>query len=122
MAELESSIQRRCQRILKEDDAFVFKTHGDMYSRKGIPDLVACVPVTEDTIKILLEEGWFKENKIGVFLGLEVKRLGKLSAFDDRRKAQEIVGKEIKKAGGLWFAVDDSEMVKALVKKVKGEL
>lgn len=122
MAELESSIQRRCQKVLKDNDAFVFKTHGDMYSRIGIPDLVACIPVTEEVVKILLEEGWFKNNKVGIFLGLEVKRVGKLNVFDDRRKAQEIVGREIKNAGGLWFAIDDSEMVEALIKKIKGEL
>lgn len=122
MAELEGSIQRRCQKVLKDNDAFVFKTHGDMYSRIGIPDLVACIPVTEEVVKILLEEGWFKNNKVGIFLGLEVKRVGKLNVFDDRRKAQEIVGREIKNAGGLWFAIDDSEMVEALIKKIKGEL
>lgn len=122
MAELESSIQRRCQKILRESGAFVFKTHGDMYSRIGIPDLIACVPVSEESVKKLLEDGWFKNNKIGIFLGLEIKRVGKLDVFDDRRKAQEIVGKEIKNAGGLWFAIDDSDLVKALIQTMRGEL
>lgn len=120
--ELESKLQRRCQKILKDNGAFVFKTHGDMYSRVGIPDLVSCIPVTESTIKKLLDDGWFKNNNVGVFVGFECKRAGKLDVFDDRRRAQEIVGKEIKEAGGIWFAVDDSDVVLAIVKTLKGEM
>lgn len=120
--ELESRLQRRCQKILKDNGAFVFKTHGDMYSRVGIPDLVSCIPSDEDTIRRLLEDGWFKNNKVGIFVGFECKRVGKLDVFDDRRRAQEIVGNEIKSAGGIWFAVDDSETVEAIVKMLKGEM
>jgi hypothetical protein len=122
MSELESKLQRRCQKILKDGGAFVFKTHGDMYSRVGIPDLVSCIPVTEDTLKKMLDDGWFKNRKIGIFVGFECKREGKLNVFDDRRKAQEIVGNEIKNSGGIWFAVDDSDVVEAILKTMKGEL
>lgn len=122
MSELESKLQRRCQKILKENGAFVFKTHGDIYSRIGIPDLVSCIPVTEDVVRKMLEEGWFRDNRLGIFVGFECKRAGKLHVIDDRRRAQEIVGEEIKKAGGLWFAIDDSDMVEAIVKSMKGEL
>ena len=121
MSELESKLQRRCQKILKDGNAFVFKTHGDMYSRVGIPDLVSCIPVDETTLKKMLDDGWFKDNKIGIFVGFECKREGKLLVFDDRRKAQEIVGNEIKDAGGLWFAIDDSDFVEALLGMMKGE-
>ena len=122
MSELESKLQRRCQKILKENGAFVFKTHGDIYSRIGIPDLVSCIPVTEAVVRKMLEEGWFRDNRLGIFVGFECKRAGKLHVIDDRRRAQEIVGEEIKKAGGLWFAIDDSDMVEAIVKSMKGEL
>lgn len=122
MSELESKIQRRCQKILKDNEAFVFKTHGDMYTRIGIPDLVACVPVTEEVLKKMLDDGWFKNRRIGIFVGLECKQVGKLNVFDDRRKAQEIVGNEIKNAGGIWFAIDDSDVVEAIVKTMRGEI
>ena len=122
MSELENKLQRRCQKILKDGGAFVFKTHGDMYSRVGIPDLVCCVPVTEDVLKKMLDEGWFRNNRVGVFVGFECKRVGKLNVFDDRRKAQEIVGDEIKNAGGIWFAIDDSDIVDAILKTTKGEM
>ena len=70
----------------------------------------------------MLDDGWFKDNKIGIFMGIETKRVGKLHVFDDRRKAQEIVGREIKNAGGIWFAIDDSDIIEAIVKTSKGEL
>ena len=120
--ELESKLQRRCQQIIKDGGAFVFKTHGDMYTRIGIPDLVACVPVTEDVLKQMLDDGWFRKRKIGIFVGLECKREGKLDVFDTRRRAQEIVGNEIKNAGGIWFAIDDSDVVQAIIKTMRGEL
>lgn len=120
MSELESNLQRRCQKILKDGGAFVFKTHGDMYSRIGIPDLVCCMPTNENILRKMLDEGWFRDNKIGLFVGFECKRKGKLNTFDDRRKAQEIVGNEIKNSGGLWFAIDDSDMVKAILEMTKG--
>jgi hypothetical protein len=120
MSELESNLQRRCQKILKDGGAFVFKTHGDMYSRIGIPDLVCCMPTDENILRKMLDEGWFRNNKIGLFVGFECKRKGKLNTFDDRRKAQEIVGNEIKNSGGLWFAIDDSDMVKAILEMTKG--
>jgi hypothetical protein len=120
MSELESNLQRRCQKILKDGGAFVFKTHGDMYSRIGIPDLVCCMPTDENILRKMLDEGWFRNNKIGLFVGFECKRQGKLNVFDDRRKAQEIVGNEIKNSGGLWFAIDDSDMVKAILEMTKG--
>ncbi len=120
MSELESNLQRRCQKILKDGGAFVFKTHGDMYSRIGIPDLVCCIPTDENILRKMLDEGWFRDNKIGLFVGFECKRKGKLNTFDDRRRAQEIVGNEIKNSGGLWFAIDDSDMVKAILEMTKG--
>jgi hypothetical protein len=70
----------------------------------------------------MLEKGWFRNNKIGIFVGLEIKRVGKLNVFDDRRQAQEIVGNEIKDAGGVWFATDDSDIVEAIIHTIKGGL
>lgn len=117
--ELESKIQRRCQQIIKDEGGFVFKTHGDMFTRAGIPDLVACIPATKETLEEMLRDNWFKDNKIGVFVGLEIKRLNQL---EDVSKAQEIVGKEIQNAGGIWFAIDDSDIAHAIIKTLKGEI
>lgn len=121
MNELESKIQRRCQKILSDNGAFVFKTHGDMYMKKGIPDLVCCVPTDIGTLYKLQEDGWFQNNntKIGVFVGFEIKRKNLLGDVSD---AQRIVGKQIENAGGIWYAVDDSDIVEAVVETLKGRL
>lgn len=119
MNELESKIQRRCQRIIIDSGGFVFKTHGDMYMRKGIPDLVCCMPTDHDTIKKMLDEGYFRDNKVGIFVGFEIKRKNLLSDVSD---AQKIVGRQIEKAGGLWYAVDDSDVVEAIIEVLKGRL
>lgn len=117
--ELESRIQRRCQQIIKEQGAFVFKTHGDIYTRKGMPDLIACVPVTKEILHKMLDDDWFKNNKIGIFVSLEIKREDHLDELSD---AQRIVGNEIKNAGGIWFAINDSDIVHAIMKTMRGEL
>lgn len=117
--ELESSIQRRCQKIIKDNDAFVFKTHGDMYGRAGIPDLVACVPVDVTTLEKMMQEDWFSNKTIGIFVGIELKRPGHMSEVSP---AQIIVGKEIKKAGGLWYATDDVDTIEALMLTMRGKI
>lgn len=117
--ELESSLQRRCQKIIKDNGGFVFKTHGDMYARKGLPDLICCIPTDYATLQKLLTNDWFKNNRIGIFVGFEMKREGQL---DDVSRAQEVVGKEIQNAGGVWYAIDDSDLIEAIVKSLKGEL
>lgn len=119
MKELESKLQRRCQKILRENGVFVFKTHGDIYARVGLPDLVACIPIDIDTLQKMIDEKWFKDNKIGVFLGLEIKRENQLNDVSD---AQKVVGKEITNAGGLWYAIDDSDIVEAIIEYVKGNI
>ena len=79
-----------------------------MYTEKGRPDLTACIPTT---IKSLTE--MFGENcKIGIFLGLEVKRDKKTYDASD---AQIIVGKKIQNAKGLWFSLDDPDILEALL-------
>ena len=59
-----------------------------------------------------LEEMFGKDAKIGVFVGIELKRDGHLNGVSD---AQKIVGNQIKKANGLWFAIDDAEVIEALM-------
>lgn len=117
--ELESKIQRKCQTLIKENGGFVFKTHGDMYTRPGIPDLIACIPTDIITLKKLLDEEWFKDKKIGIFVGFELKRENKLNEVSE---AQKIVGREIQNAGGLWYATDDPDLVDGICKLLKGEI
>lgn len=119
MSNLESTLQRKCQQIIRENEGFVFKTHGNIYSRAGIPDLVACIPATIETLQRMLENGWFKDDEIGIFVSLEVKRPSGTNEVSD---AQRIVGKEIQNSGGLWFTVDETDSVKAILKMIRGEI
>lgn len=117
--ELESKIQRRCQSIVKENGGFVFKTHGDIYSRPGIPDLICCIPTSVERLQKLIDQGWFKNNKIGIFVGFEIKRKDLLNQVSE---AQKIVGEEIQQAGGMWYTTDNSDLVEGICKLLKGEL
>jgi len=119
--ELESRLQRRCQQIIKEGGAFVFKTHGSIFTRAGMPDLVACVPTDIETLQRMIDSEWFADTngKVGIFVGLEIKREDHLSELS---KAQEIIGREIREAGGIWFAIDDSDLVHGIMKTLGGKL
>ena len=119
MNELESKIQRRCQKIITDSGAFVFKTHGDIYMKKGIPDLIACMPTDISVLEKMLSENYFADNKIGIFTGIEVKRKNLLNTVSD---AQAVVGKQIQKSGGLWYAVDNSDIVEAIVELMRGKI
>lgn len=109
--ERESKVQEKAIRNFRKYGAYVFKNAQNEYTEVGRPDLTACVPVT---IEKLLEL-YSKDTKIGVFVGIELKRDGKLG---DVSLSQEIVGRKIKKASGLWFAIDDADIVEALMIKL----
>lgn len=117
--ELESKIQRRAQKIITDNGGFVIKTHGDQYSRPGIPDLICCIPSNLETIERLQEKNLINKDKIGIFVAFEMKQLDKLK---ETSKAQFIVGKEITNAGGIWDNCDDTEQIEFMIKLIKGEL
>lgn len=94
----ESRLQRRIQRRLKREFAnlFIMKVHGNEFQRAGIPDLLLCLQ--------------------GLFISLEVKMpKGRLS------DVQKEVIREIKKAGGQAFVVEDPETAVQVIRRVLGE-
>ena len=94
--------------IIRKYGGYVYKNNQNMYTEKGRPDLTACVPTTIKT----LEKIFGPNAKVGLFVGIEMKRPG---LVDDTSAAQEIVGRKIKKANGLWFAIDDPDLIEALM-------
>ena len=113
MNEKEAALQRRCQNIIRKYGGYIFKNNGNIYTESGRPDLTGCIPITvDDFVKI-----FGTNKKIGLFIGLELKRSGHLSEVSE---AQKIVGQKIKNAGGLWFAIDNSDIVEALMLKLTG--
>lgn len=110
----ESDIQGKMIRIAKKYGCYIYKNAQNMYTEKGRPDLTACVPTTIAE----LEKVFGKDTKIGIFLGIEVK---KDKRTYDASEAQQIVGKQIKNAGGLWIATDDADQVEGIMLLLTGE-
>ena len=111
--ERERKVQEKVIRIVQKHDGYVYKNAQNIYTEKGRPDLTACVPVSIKTLINMFGE----DATVGVFVGLELKRPG---CLDGVSTAQEIVGGQIKKAKGMWFAIDDADVVEALMIKLTG--
>ena len=106
--ERERKVQEKTMRIVRKYNGYVYKNAQNMYTEKGRPDLTACIPTTISK----LQEAFGKDATVGVFVGIELKREGHLNNVSE---AQRIVGDQIKKAGGIWIAIDDPDIVEALM-------
>lgn len=107
---LESDVQGKMMRTVRKYGGYVYKNAQNMYTEKGRPDLTACIPVSIKRLTELFDE----DDKVGLFVAIEVKRNKKVYDSSD---AQIIVGKQIQKASGLWFSIDDPDIVEALMIK-----
>ena len=76
---LESTFSRQVQKYVESRGWWVVKYHASQYTKKGIPDLIAC----------------FR----GRFVGLELKTGSSLSQWQIR------VGADIMSAGGYWACI-----------------
>lgn len=109
--ERERKVQEKTMRVVRKYGGYVYKNAQNIYTEKGRPDLTACVPTTLGTLAKM-----FGENaKVGLFVGIELKRDGHLGEVSD---AQYVVGNKIKKASGLWLAIDDPDIIEALMIKL----
>ena len=106
--ERERKVQEKTMRVVRKYNGYVYKNAQNMYTEKGRPDLTACIPTTISK----LQEAFGKDATVGVFVGIELKREGHLNNVSE---AQRIVGDQIKKAGGIWIAIDDPDIIEALM-------
>ena len=113
MTERESKVQSKTMKIVRDYGGYVYKNAQNMFTEKGRPDLTACIPTTLKRLTELLGE----DAKVGLFVGIELKRDGHLGEVSE---AQEIVGRKIKKANGIWLAIDDPLVIEALMVKFTG--
>lgn len=104
MAILESKVQQDVLKRLRKLGCYVYKNAQNMYTEKGRPDLTACVPAK------------IGDNTYGLFVGIELKRPGRLNGVSE---AQEVVGRAIVKAGGMWILSDDADYIENRIKKVQ---
>lgn len=106
--ERERKVQEKTMRIIRKYGGYVYKNAQNIYTEKGRPDLTACIPTTLGK----LEDMFGKDAEVGIFVGIELKREGHLGEVSD---AQKIVGRQIKKAKGLWLAIDNPDVIEALM-------
>ena len=106
--ERERKVQEKTMRIIRKYGGYVYKNAQNIYTEKGRPDLTACIPTTLGKLKDMFGE----DAEVGVFVGIELKREGHLGEVSD---AQKIVGRQIKKAKGLWLAIDNPDIIEALM-------
>lgn len=111
--ERESRVQEKTMSVIRKYGGYVYKNAQNIYTEKGRPDLTACVPTDLKTLAKLFGE----DTKVGIFLGIELKRDGHLNEVSN---AQNIVGRKIKKANGLWFAIDNPDIIEALMIRLTG--
>lgn len=106
--ERERKVQEKTMRVVRKYGGYVYKNAQNMYTEKGRPDLTACIPATLKQLVKMFGEDY----KIGVFVGIELKRDGHLGKVSE---AQQVVGRQIQKASGLWFAIDNPDVIEALM-------
>lgn len=92
----ESKVQSDIINYLRSEGYYVYKNAASQYTEPGRPDLVACIN--------------------GRFVGLEIKRPGKIKNLSE---AQKIVSHKITEAGGIWRVVDNLDEVKHLVEFIR---
>lgn len=88
----EKRIENKIKRYLDSIGAYYIKTHGNMFSKAGTPDILACIK--------------------GRFVGIEVKQPGGVVS-----KLQEANIRLIQNAGGVAFVADSLEEAKRHLKK-----
>lgn len=88
----EKRIENKIKRYLDSIGAYYIKTHGNMFSKAGTPDILACIK--------------------GRFVGIEVKQPGGVVS-----KLQEANIRLIQNAGGVAFVADSLEETKRHLEK-----
>lgn len=112
--EKEQIVQKRTMDVVRKYGGYIYKNPQNMYTEVGRPDLCACVPVR---VSNLVKE-FGLDAEVGLFVGIEMKKAGHLSEVSD---AQKIVGRQIQRASGIWFAIDNSEAAEDFMKKMRGD-
>lgn len=85
--------------LRQQPDVFALRIQANGAGNKGVSDCILCYR--------------------GRFVALEFKR--DLNGTYGVTKPQEIRGRKIKKAGGLWYAVDSLEQVKGILGQIGTE-
>ncbi len=78
-------------------------------NKAGTPDIIACVPITEEIAKTLFE----KNKTVGLFVAIEVKDTGKKAT-----PLQLAQIRKINRAGGVAFEADSLDKAERILSEV----
>ena len=112
MAELERVTQSKCLKAARSCGSYAYKNPQNEYTEVGRPDLTLCVP-----IKVSQLMKMFGDTEIGIYIGVEVKRPGRLKGLSE---PQKIVGRQIEKCHGIWLAIDNEHDLENIIKNLQG--
>lgn len=104
----EGRVKEGIKTILKFAKAWFFLPVSNGMGKHGIPDVIACVPITITKEMVGLQ--------VGLFVAIEAKALGKV---DQATPSQLNQIAAIRAAGGIAEVVDDPAKVAAIVNTLK---
>lgn len=96
----EGKVKQQVKNVLKEHEAWHYMPVQNGMGVTGIPDLIACVPLTISADMV--------GKTIGVFVGVETKAPGKIKNTTPNQKRNL---EKISKAGGVAIVSDDADRV-----------
>ena len=99
----EQDYQRKIVNLLEENDAYTVKVI--TASKKGVPDIVGCLPIT----KAMAMKHFERYETLGVFIAIEVKTP---STINNTSRLQDWNLAKINKAGGVAIVAWSTEAVK----------
>jgi hypothetical protein len=98
----EQDYQRKIVNLLEENNAYTVKVI--TASKKGVPDIVGCLPITKDMAMAYFE----KHDTLGMFIAVEVKTP---KTINNTSKLQDYNLKKINEAGGVAIVAWSTEKI-----------
>ena len=74
MSQLEKAFENKIKAFLKYKGAYFIKTHGDRFSRVGVPDIIACVNGHFVAVEVKAENG--KPSELQLYRLEEIRKAG----------------------------------------------
>jgi len=113
----ENTVKKDAKRALDALGAYWYMVVPTGYSRAGVPDFLACVPVTARELREHLDK-LPDDARVGIFAGLEAKAPGKrsnTSALQDKELTK------ISEAGGITAVFDSEDVLMDSLRSALGE-
>ena len=107
----EQDYQRKIVNLLEANDAYTVKVISA--SKKGVPDVIGCLPITKDMAMKYFET----HDTLGLFIAVEVKTP---RTMNNTSKLQEYNLKKISEAGGSPIVAWSTEAIEDMLGEIYG--